>query len=80
MQGAIDRVLTKGDATFVINGDQVVDVRVESVPGAIIVRVINPNIPRLPFLGDGDAALEFADGVVGAAPGIVGAAAGAAAL
>ena len=54
---------------FVINGDQVVDVRVESVPGAIIVRVINPNIPRLPFLGDGDAALEFVDGVVGAAPG-----------
>jgi hypothetical protein len=65
---------------FVINGDQVVDVRVESVPGAIIVRVINPNIPRLPFRGDGDAALEFADGVVGAAPGIVSAAAGAAAL
>ena len=69
VRGAIDRVLTKGDATFVINGDQVVDVRVESVPGAIIVRVINPNIPRLPFLGDGDAALEFVDGVVGAAPG-----------
>jgi hypothetical protein len=68
VRGAIDRALTRGDATFVINGEQVVDVRLESVPGVIIVRVINPNIPRLPFLGDGTAALEFVDGVVGAAP------------
>ena len=67
VRGAIDRALTRGDATFVINGDQVVDVRLESVPGVIIVRVINPNIPRLPFLGDGTAALQFVDGVVDAA-------------
>ena len=67
VRGAIDRALTRGDATFVINGDQVVDVRLESVPGVIIVRVINPSIPRLPFLGDGTAALQFVDGVVDAA-------------
>jgi hypothetical protein len=43
-----------------------VDVRLESVPGAFIVRVINPNIPKLPFLGDGTAALELFDDVVDA--------------
>jgi hypothetical protein len=64
VQGAIDRALTKGDARFIINGDQVVDLWLELVPGVIIIRVINPNIPRLLFLGNGAAALHFVDGVV----------------
>lgn len=64
VKGAIDMALTKGDATFVINGNQVVDVRLESVPGALIIRVINPNIPKLPLLGDGTAAMRFVDDVV----------------
>lgn len=66
VKGAITR-LTKGDAQFVVNGESV-DVRVESVPGVIIVRVINPNIPRLPFLKDGTAALKFVDDIVDVAP------------
>ncbi|KAL7516949.1 hypothetical protein ACHAWX_001919 [Stephanocyclus meneghinianus] len=67
VKGAIDSLLG-GEAQFVINNDNLVDVRVESVPGVIIVRVINPNIPRLPFLKDGTAALEFVDKIVDAAP------------
>eukprot|EP00571_Detonula_confervacea_P015358 CAMPEP_0172303208 /NCGR_PEP_ID=MMETSP1058-20130122/4778_1 /TAXON_ID=83371 /ORGANISM="Detonula confervacea, Strain CCMP 353" /LENGTH=452 /DNA_ID=CAMNT_0013013949 /DNA_START=90 /DNA_END=1448 /DNA_ORIENTATION=- len=67
VKGAINRALTKGDAQFVVNGEAV-DVRVESVPGVIIVRVINPNIPRLPFLKDCTAALKFVDEIVDVAP------------
>lgn len=67
IKGAINQALTKGDAQFVVNGEAV-DVRVESVPGVIVVRVINPNIPRLPFLKDGTAALQFVDGIVDVAP------------
>ena len=67
VKGAINAALTKGDAQFIINGESV-DVRVESVPGVIVVRVINPNIPRLPFLRDGTAALKFVDGIVDEAP------------
>lgn len=59
--------LLGGDAQFVVN-DQAVDVRVESVPGVIVVRITNPNIPRLPFLKDGSAALKFIDQIVDVAP------------
>lgn len=67
VKGAINSALTKGDAQFIVNGEAV-DVRVESVPGVIVVRVINPNIPRLPFLRDGTAALKFVDEIVDEAP------------
>ena len=67
VKGAVNALLTKGDAQFNVNG-QSVDVRVESVPGVIVVRVINPNIPRLPFLKDGTAALKFVDEIVDVAP------------
>lgn len=67
VKGAINQALTRGDAKFVVNGEAV-DVRVESVPGVIVVRVINPNIPRLPFLKDGTAALKFVDEIVDEAP------------
>jgi len=70
VKGAINRALTKGDAQFVVNGESV-DIRVESVPGVIVVRVINPNIPRLPFLKDGTAALQFVDGIADAAPAAI---------
>ena len=65
--GAVNALLTAGDAQFNVNGESV-DVRVESVPGVIVVRVINPNIPRLPFLRDGTAALKFVDEIVDVAP------------
>ncbi|KAL9180925.1 hypothetical protein ACHAXT_009730 [Thalassiosira profunda] len=68
VKGAINEALTKGEAEFLVNG-QSVDVRVESVPGSLIIRVINPNIPRLPFLRDGTAALKFVDEIVDVAPG-----------
>ena len=67
VKGAVNALLTKGDAQFNVNG-QSVDVRVESVPGVVVVRVINPNIPRLPFLRDGTAALKFVDEIVDVAP------------
>lgn len=67
VKGAINQALTKGDAQFLVNGEAV-DVRLESVPGVIVVRIINPNIPRLPFLRDGTAALKFVDGIVDEAP------------
>mmetsp|Transcript_25900 Transcript_25900/g.47615 ORF Transcript_25900/g.47615 Transcript_25900/m.47615 type:complete len:292 (+) Transcript_25900:3-878(+) len=67
VKAAINQALTKGDAQFIVNGEAV-DVRVESVKGVIIVRVISPNIPRLPFLKDGTAALQFVDGIVDVAP------------
>lgn len=67
VKGAVNALLTAGDAQFNINGESV-DVRVESVPGVIVVRVINPNIPRLPFLRDGTAALKFVDEIVDVAP------------
>ncbi|KAL3793246.1 hypothetical protein HJC23_000788 [Cyclotella cryptica] len=67
VKGAINSLLG-GEAQFVINNDNLVDVRVESVPGVIIVRVINPNLPRLPFLKDGTAAMEFVDKIVDVAP------------
>lgn len=67
VKGAINQALTRGDARFVVNGEAV-DVRVESVPGVVVVRVINPNIPRLPFLRDGTAALKFVDEIVDVAP------------
>lgn len=67
IKGAVNALLTAGDAQFNVNGESV-DVRVESVPGVIIVRVINPNIPRLPFLRDGTAALKFVDEIVDVAP------------
>lgn len=67
VKGAVNALLTKGDAQFNVNG-QSVDVRVESVPGVVVVRVINPNIPRLPFLKDGTAALKFVDEIVDVAP------------
>ena len=44
------------------------DVRVESVPGVVVIRVISPNIPRLPFLKDGSAAIQFVDQMVDVAP------------
>lgn len=68
--GAIDRALTRGDATFVVNGREVVDVRLESAPGTILIRVSNPNIPKLPFLEDGRTAvaLKFVEDVVDVAP------------
>ncbi len=66
-KGAVNALLTSGDAQFNVNGESV-DVRVESVPGVIVVRVINPNIPRLPFLRDGTAALKFVDEIVDVAP------------
>lgn len=67
VKGAVNALLTAGDAQFNVNGESV-DVRVESVPGVIVVRVINPNIPRLPFLRDGTAALKFVDEIVDVAP------------
>eukprot|EP00579_Thalassiosira_antarctica_P000400 CAMPEP_0201872952 /NCGR_PEP_ID=MMETSP0902-20130614/5563_1 /ASSEMBLY_ACC=CAM_ASM_000551 /TAXON_ID=420261 /ORGANISM="Thalassiosira antarctica, Strain CCMP982" /LENGTH=381 /DNA_ID=CAMNT_0048399403 /DNA_START=90 /DNA_END=1235 /DNA_ORIENTATION=+ len=67
VKAAINQALTKGDAQFIVNGEAV-DVRVESVKGVIIVRVISPNIPRLPFLKDGTAALQFVDEIVDVAP------------
>lgn len=67
VKGAINQALTKGDAQFLVNGEAV-DVRVESVPGVIVIRVINPHIPRLPFLRDGTAAIQFVDNIVDAAP------------
>ncbi|KAL7554074.1 hypothetical protein ACHAWF_017473 [Thalassiosira exigua] len=67
VKGAINQALTKGDAQFIVNGESV-DVRVESVPGVIVVRVINEKIPRLPFLRDGTAALKFVDDIVDVAP------------
>jgi hypothetical protein len=67
VKGAINQALTKGDAQFLVNGESV-DVRVESVPGVIVIRVINPHIPRLPFLRDGTAAIQFVDNIVDAAP------------
>lgn len=57
-----------GEAQFVVNGDNLVDVRVESVPGVVVVRIINPNIPRLPFLKDGTEAMKFVDKIVDEAP------------
>jgi len=67
VKGAINQALTKGEADFLVNGESV-DVRIESVPGVVVVRIINPNIPRLPFLKDGTAALQFVDGIVDEAP------------
>lgn len=67
VKGAINQALTKGDAQFLVNGEAV-DVRVESVPGVIVIRVINPHIPKLPFLRDGTAAIQFVDNIVDAAP------------
>jgi len=67
VKGAVNALLTAGDAQFNVNGESV-DVRVESVPGVIVVRVINPNIPRIPFLRDGTAALKFVDEIVDVAP------------
>ncbi len=67
VKGAINQALTKGDAQFLVNGESV-DVRVESVPGVIVIRVINPHIPRLLFLRDGTAAIQFVDTIVDAAP------------
>lgn len=67
VKGAINQALTKGDAQFLVNGETV-DVRIESVPGVIVIRVINPHIPRLPFLRDGTAAIQFVDNIVDAAP------------
>ncbi|KAK1735633.1 hypothetical protein QTG54_013796 [Skeletonema marinoi] len=67
VKGAVNALLTAGDAQFNVNGESV-DVRVESVPGVIVVRVINSNIPRLPFLKDGTAALKFVDEIVDVAP------------
>ena len=60
--------LLGGEAQFVVNNGDLVDVRVESVPGVVIVRIISPNIPRLPFLKDGSAAIKFVDQMVDAAP------------
>ncbi len=67
VKGAINQALTKGDAQFVVNGEAV-DVRIESVPGVVVVRISNPYIPRLPFLRDGTAALKFVDEIVDVAP------------
>ena len=67
VKGAINSLLG-GEAQFVVNKGDIVDVRVESVPGVVIVRIINPNIPRLPFLKDGSAAIKFVDQIVDVAP------------
>ena len=67
VRGAVNAALTRGDARFAVNGEPV-SVRVESVPGVVLVRVTSPRLPRLPFLRDGTAALRFADDIVGAAP------------
>jgi hypothetical protein len=60
--------LLGGEAQFVVNKGDLVDIRVESVPGVIVVRIINPNLPRLPFLKDGSAAIKFVDQIVDVAP------------
>ena len=67
MKKAINSLLG-GEAQFVVNEGDTVDVRIESVPGVVIVRIINPNIPRLPFLKDGSAAIKFVDQIVDVAP------------
>mmetsp|Transcript_24326 Transcript_24326/g.51329 ORF Transcript_24326/g.51329 Transcript_24326/m.51329 type:complete len:488 (+) Transcript_24326:113-1576(+) len=67
VKGAI-KSLAGGEAQFVVNGDNLVDIRVESVPGVVVVRIINPNIPRLPFLKDGTEAMRFVDKIVDEAP------------
>ncbi|KAL7463161.1 hypothetical protein ACHAXS_003636 [Conticribra weissflogii] len=67
VKGAI-KSLAGGEAQFVVNGNNLVDVRVESVPGVVVVRIINPNIPRLPFLKDGTEALKFIDKIADEAP------------
>jgi len=67
IKGAVNNALSNGDAQFIVNGESV-DVRIESVPGVVIVKVINPAIPRLPFLKDGSASLKFVDEIVDVAP------------
>lgn len=67
MKKAINSLLG-GEAQLVVNKGDTVDVRIESVPGVVIVRIINPNIPRLPFLKDGSAAIKFVDQIVDVAP------------
>ena len=67
IKGAINEALTKGEAELNVNGESV-DIRLESVPGVVVVRIINPNIPRLPFLKDGSASLRFVDDIVDVAP------------
>ena len=67
-KGAIER-LVRGDAQAVVNGNPV-DVRVESVPGSVIVRITSPALPRLPFLADGSRAMEIVDDMVDAAPAV----------
>ncbi|EJK67593.1 hypothetical protein THAOC_11351 [Thalassiosira oceanica] len=67
-KGAIER-LVRGDAQAVVNGNPV-DVRVESVPGSVIVRITSPALPRLPFLADGSRAMAIVDDMVDAAPAV----------
>lgn len=62
------RNLASGEAQFLLNGKELVDVRIESVPGALIVRIVDPNLPRVPFLKDGTAAMKYVDELVDAAP------------
>ena len=67
-KGALER-LVRGDAQAVVNGNPV-DVRVESVPGSVIVRITSPALPRLPFLADGSRAMAIVDDMVDAAPAV----------
>ena len=64
---AIDLLLTKGEATFIINSKDVVDVRVESVPGVLILRVTNPKLPKIPYFPDATGALQFVEDISTAA-------------
>jgi hypothetical protein len=64
---AIDLLLTKGDATFIVNSKDIVDVRVESVPGVLILRVTNPKLPKIPYFPDATGALQFVEDISTAA-------------
>jgi hypothetical protein len=67
VKDAIDLLLTKGEATFIINSKEIVDVRVESVPGVLIVRVTNPKLPKIPYFPDATDAIQFVEDITTAA-------------
>jgi CBS domain-containing protein len=67
VKDAIDLLLTKGEATFIINSKEIVDVRVESVPGVLIVRVTNPKLPKIPYFPDATGAIQFVEDITTAA-------------
>jgi hypothetical protein len=67
VKDAIDLLLSKGEATFIINSKEIVDVRVESVPGVLIVRVTNPKLPKIPYFLDATGAIQFVEDISTAA-------------